>query len=68
MEPVDAMRFWLNLGPAAYRVWFASRLYAAGQASVVVLSGGSDMTVALYGVSWASACLTWVCLRPLCSP
>ena len=46
MEPPDAMRPWPNLGQAADRVWHASRLYAAGKAPVVLLSGGSDMTAA----------------------
>lgn len=32
-----------NLGPAADRVWHAARLYHAGKAPVVVLSGGSDL-------------------------
>jgi uncharacterized SAM-binding protein YcdF (DUF218 family) len=44
MEPPDAMRPWPNLGAAADRVWHASRLYAAGKAPVVLLSGGSDLT------------------------
>lgn len=51
MEPPDAMRPWPNLGPAADRVWHAGRVYAAGKAPVVVLSGGSDMTAALYAES-----------------
>lgn len=46
MEASDAMRPWPNLGPAADRVWHASRLYAAGKAAVVLLSGGSDMLAA----------------------
>lgn len=51
MDPPDAMRPWPNLGPGADRVWHASRLYAAGKAPVVLLSGGSDMTAALYAES-----------------
>jgi uncharacterized SAM-binding protein YcdF (DUF218 family) len=51
MEPPDAVRPWPNLGPGADRVWHASRLYAAGKAPVVLLSGGSDMTAALYAES-----------------
>jgi uncharacterized SAM-binding protein YcdF (DUF218 family) len=52
MDPPDAMRPWPNLEAAADRVWHASRLYAAGKAPVVLLSGGSDMTSALYAESW----------------
>ena len=35
-----------NLGAAADRIWHAARLYRAGKAPWVVLSGGADLTVA----------------------
>ena len=35
-----------NLGPAADRVWHAARLYQAGKAPWVVLSGGADLSLA----------------------
>lgn len=35
-----------NLGSAADRVWHAARLYKAGKAPLVVLSGGSDLIIA----------------------
>ena len=44
MEPPDGMRPWPNLGQGADRVWHASRLFLAGKAPVVLLSGGSDLT------------------------
>lgn len=44
MQPSDAMRPWPNLESGADRVWHAARLYAAGKAPLVLLSGGSDMT------------------------
>lgn len=43
MEPPDAMRLWPNLEGGGDRVWHAARLYGAGKAPLIVLSGGSDM-------------------------
>ena len=36
---------YVNLGPAADRVWYAARLYRAGKAPWVVLSGGADLNL-----------------------
>ena len=44
MEPPDGVRPWPNLSQGADRVWHASRLFLAGKAPVVLLSGGSDLT------------------------
>lgn len=40
-------RPWPDLGGAADRVWHAARLYHAGKAPLVLLSGGSDPEVSL---------------------
>ncbi len=45
IAPPEAGQPYPNLGPAADRVWHAARLYHAGKAPVVVLSGGSDLTI-----------------------
>lgn len=37
----------INLGGAADRLWYAARLYHAGKAPLMVLSGGSDPAVSL---------------------
>lgn len=42
IAPPEAGQPYPNLGPAADRVWHAARLYHAGKAPLVVLSGGSD--------------------------
>jgi len=45
VSPPEAPRSDVDLGSAADRVWHAARLYHAGKAPLVVLSGGSDPTV-----------------------
>lgn len=47
-----------NLGPSANRVWHAARLYHAGKAPLLVLSGGTDQTV--YTTSEAKAMQTFL--------
>ena len=45
MAPPEAGLPYPNLGSAADRLWHAARLYHAGKAPVVLLSGGSDLTI-----------------------
>lgn len=47
MSPPTAGRPWPDLSAAADRVWHAERLFRAGKAPLVVLSGGSDLSVSL---------------------
>ena len=42
VSPAPQGRPWPGLGGAADRVWHAARLYHAGKAPLIVLSGGSD--------------------------
>lgn len=45
IKPPTVVNNWPDLGPAADRVWHAARLYHAGKAPLLVLSGGTDQTV-----------------------
>ena len=45
MSPPGAGRLWPDLSAAADRVWHASRLFHAGKAPIVVMSGGADPTL-----------------------
>jgi uncharacterized SAM-binding protein YcdF (DUF218 family) len=45
VSPPEAPRSDVDLGSAADRVWHAARLYHAGKAPLIVLSGGSDPAV-----------------------
>lgn len=45
ISPPSPMRLFADLHDAADRVWHAARLYHAGKAPVLVLSGGSDPEV-----------------------
>jgi uncharacterized SAM-binding protein YcdF (DUF218 family) len=42
IRPPTVVNHWPDLGPAADRVWHASRLYHFGKAPLLVLSGGTD--------------------------
>lgn len=53
IAPPGPGRSFPNLGAAADRMWHGARLYHGGKAPVVVLSGGSDATLA--GMSEAMA-------------
>jgi len=45
VSPPEAPRLDVDLGSAADRVWHAARLYHAGKAPLIVLSGGSDPAI-----------------------
>jgi uncharacterized SAM-binding protein YcdF (DUF218 family) len=45
VSPPTPPRSSVDLGSAADRVWYAARLYHAGKAPLIVLSGGSDPAV-----------------------
>ena len=45
VSPPGAGRPWPDLSAAADRVWHASRLFHAGKAPIVVMSGGADPTL-----------------------
>ena len=45
MSPPGAGRPWPDLSAAADRVWHAARLYHAGKAPIVVMSGGADLAL-----------------------
>ena len=47
MSPPTVGRPWPDLSAAADRVWHAARLFHAGKAPLVVLSGGSDLSLSL---------------------
>ena len=64
VSPPEAPRSDVDLDSAADRVWHAARLYHAGKAPLIVLSGGSDPAVSR--MSEAEAMQLF--LRDLCVP
>ena len=55
IAPPSGKSFEINLNAAADRVWFAARLFHAGKAPLVLVSGGSDPERDAYSEARASA-------------